>query len=309
MGAVAMRKERERACDDVVLRHGAEACDYAEHLLALASSGMAPAGAVPMAEASHLESRIRAALNPKVSRRAATSRASVATALLAACALLCVAVVKTNAQGAGKITGSVLDVSGGAVPKAEVRAVSADGSRRDITRSGEDGTYSFEGLPEGTYTLEVRKPGFVLLSKSGVSLKSGQPGQMNLILDLGRISETVEVVGKGSPAPPPSQPRAGAPQRIRVGGLVQAAKVLLMSKPEYPSYLQAQGVEGTVLLEGIVSMEGAMLSLRNLNNLVHPDLVKAAMDAVQKWRYQPTLLNGKPVEVITTITVNYRLAQ
>jgi TonB family protein len=309
LGAAAMRKEREKACDDVVLRYGAQACDYAEHLLALASSGMTPSVAIPMAEASHLESRIRAALNPGIPRRAATSRVRAATAVLAAIALLGVAVVKTNAQGSGKITGSVLDISRAAVPRAEVRAISSNGARRDIARSGEDGTYSFEGLPEGTYTLEVRKPGFAVFSKSGVALGAGQSVDLDLTLDMGRLVEVLEVVGKGSPAPSVNQARAGTPKRIRVGGTVQAAKLTAMPKPQYPGYLQAQGVEGTVLLEGIVSVEGTMLSLRSLNSLVHPDLVKAATEAVQRWRYQPTLLNGQPVEVITTITVNYRLAE
>jgi TonB family protein len=311
LGAASMRKERERACDDVVLRHGANSCDYAEHLLALASNHWTPAGAVPMAEASHLESRIRAALNPKLSRSATTSRARLAVTALAAVGLLGVAVVKTNAQqGSSRIAGSVLDISGAVVPGAEVRAISANGSRRDIARSAMDGTYSFDGLPEGTYSLEVRMPGFAVLTKSGVAIKGGEAAQLNLTLSMGRIAENVEIVGKGSPAPPVvNQTRAAAPQRIRVGGNVQAAKIAFMPKPEYPAYLQAQGVEGTVLLEGVISTDGSLLSLRSLNSLVHADLVKAATDAVQRWRYQPTQLNGKPVEIITTITVNYRLVQ
>jgi TonB family protein len=311
LGAASMRKEREKACDDVVLRHGANSCDYAEHLLALASNRWTPAGAVPMAETSHLESRIRAALNPQLSRSATTSRARIAVTALAAVALLGVAVVKTNAQaGSSRIAGSVLDISGAVVPGAEVRAISANGSRRDIAKSGMDGAYSFEGLPEGTYTLEVRMPGFAVLTKGGVAIKGGEAAQLNLTLNMGKISETLEIVGKGSPAPPvASQTRAAAPQRIRVGGNVQAAKLAFMPKPEYPSYLQSQGVEGTVLLEGVISTDGTLLSLRSLNSLVHADLVKAATDAVQRWRYQPTQLNGKPVEIITTITVNYRLAQ
>ncbi|MGA2608118.1 MAG: energy transducer TonB [Terriglobia bacterium] len=41
----------------------------------------------------------------------------------------------------------------------------------------------------------------------------------------------------------------------------------------------------------------------------HPLLVKAALDAVRRWRYQPTLLNGEPIEVVTEITVNFKLAE
>jgi len=92
-----------------------------------------------------------------------------------------------------------------------------------------------------------------------------------------------------------------------VGGNVQATKLLYMAKPAYPETLQQQGIEGTVLLEGVISVDGSFLSPRSLNSLAHPELKKAAMDAVKQWRYQPTLLNGKPVEAVTTITVNYRL--
>jgi len=45
-----------------------------------------------------------------------------------------------------------------------------------------------------------------------------------------------------------------------------------------------------------------------LNTLANPSLVEAAVEAVKQWRYQPTLLNGEPVEVVTTITMNFRLS-
>jgi protein TonB len=103
--------------------------------------------------------------------------------------------------------------------------------------------------------------------------------------------------------------QSAAPKRIRVGGNVQATKILRMTRPQYPQHLQQQGIEGTVLLEGVISLDGSLLSLRSQNALVHPELTKAAIDAVQQWKYQPTLLNGQPVEIITTIQVNFRLAE
>ena len=76
---------------------------------------------------------------------------------------------------------------------------------------------------------------------------------------------------------------------------------------DLPGTLQAQGIEGTVLLEAIISKDGMPLSLIPKNTAVDPAFVTAAMDAVSQWRYQPTLLNGEPIEVLTTITVDFKL--
>jgi len=66
-------------------------------------------------------------------------------------------------------------------------------------------------------------------------------------------------------------------------------------------------VEGTVLLRAVISESGSLLSIVPVNNSVDQRLVAAAIGAVSHWQYQPTLLNNEPVEVITTITVSFRL--
>ena len=91
--------------------------------------------------------------------------------------------------------------------------------------------------------------------------------------------------------------------------MVQAAKLIRQVKPAYPPELQAQGLEGTVLLAAIISKDGTPLSLNPLNTAVDAAFVSAARDAVGQWLYQPTLLNGEPVEVSTTITVEFKLQQ
>lgn len=307
LAAGSLRKESEQACDDAVILGGEKASAYAGHLVEVAAGGRGlSAAAVTMA--GHLESRIRSLLNPSISRREPSriSRVMLVTAFTAAVCLL--VAMKTGAQAnAGRLTGSVLDISGAAVPKTVILIAASDPRRKEITQSGEDGRYDFPALSAGVYTLEARKPGFALLSIGDVAIKAGETRKLDLTLPMGRVQETVDVVGKAT-RPASEPPRTGTPQRIRVGGSVQATRLIHMPKPLYPEHLQQQGVEGTVLLEGVISVEGSLLSLRNLNTLVHPELAKAAVEAVQQWRYQPTLLNGKPVEVVTTITVNYRLA-
>lgn len=107
--------------------------------------------------------------------------------------------------------------------------------------------------------------------------------------------------------PPPPPPKAVAPKRIRVGGQVESARLIFQPKPEYPPLAKMARIQGTVRLEAIISKDGTIQDLRVLSG--HPLLVKSALEAVQRWRYQPTLLNGEPVEVVTEIDVNFTLQE
>jgi protein TonB len=110
-----------------------------------------------------------------------------------------------------------------------------------------------------------------------------------------------------APPPPPPPPKAVTPKRIRVGGQVESAKLIFQPKPEYPPLAKMARIQGTVRLEAIISKDGTIQDLKVLSG--HPLLVKSALEAVQRWRYQPTLLNGEPVEVVTEIDVNFTLAE
>jgi len=109
--------------------------------------------------------------------------------------------------------------------------------------------------------------------------------------------------GIGSNLPPP--PKAATPQRIRVGGNVQQARMIHMVQPVYPTIAKQAHIQGTVVLHAIIAKDGTVQELQ-LNG-GPPLLVRAAMDAVKQWRYQPTMLNGEPVEVDTTISVIFSL--
>ena len=114
------------------------------------------------------------------------------------------------------------------------------------------------------------------------------------------------IIGSNAPPPPPP-PKAATPKRIRVGGQVESAKLIFKPQPEYPPLAKMARIQGTVRLEAIISKDGTIQDLKVIQG--HPLLVKAALEAVQRWRYQPTLLNGDPVEVVTEIDVNYTLAE
>lgn len=246
-------------------------------------------------------------LNSATNRRNVPRSLGIITAAVALCLLIPLASFRAPAQSlSGKFTGTVYDASGGAVPNATIIVSNPQARTKDMTTSGATGSFEFATLNAGSYTLEVLKPGFARYS-APVVLEANHAQHQNVILELGMVDERVDVVGEGGPKAVGAS--EGTPQRLKIGGNVQASKITQKVTPPYPTAAKAAGIEGSVLLEAVISKEGEPLSLRVMNTQVDPDLARAAVEAVSQWRYQPTLLNGDPVEVITHITVNFTLAR
>lgn len=133
----------------------------------------------------------------------------------------------------------------------------------------------------------------------------GTPGGV-----IGGIIGSVPTAAPPPPPPPPVKQEAPKPkevQRIRVGGNVQAAKLVKQPKPIYPPLAKQARIQGTVRFTAIIGRDGTIQNLQVVSG--HPLLVPAALEAVKQWVYQPTLLNGEPVEVVTQIDVNFTLSQ
>ncbi len=113
------------------------------------------------------------------------------------------------------------------------------------------------------------------------------------------------------PPPPPPAPKkeekAATIQRVKIGGSVQQARLIRQPHPVYPPLAKQARISGLVKLSAIISRDGTVQKLEVISG--HPLLVPAALEAVKQWVYQPTLLNGEPVEVITQIDVNFTLNQ
>lgn len=107
------------------------------------------------------------------------------------------------------------------------------------------------------------------------------------------------VVGGLPDAPPP-------PQAVRVGGQIKEPKKLKNVNPAYPDIAKQARVQGVVILECTISPQGKVTDVKVLRGI--PLLDSAAIEAVKQWVYSPTLLNGVPVPVIMTVTVNFRLS-
>jgi protein TonB len=110
-------------------------------------------------------------------------------------------------------------------------------------------------------------------------------------------------------APPP--PRVEPPQppaAVRVGfaGVRTPVKTQHVD-PRYPAIAQAAGIQGIVIIEATISETGHVVGARVLRS-VHL-LDQAALDAVRQWQFTPTLLNGRPVPVVMTVTVHFTLTR
>jgi Gram-negative bacterial TonB protein C-terminal len=107
---------------------------------------------------------------------------------------------------------------------------------------------------------------------------------------------------------PTTLPKRGErpPLTIRVGGNVQAAKLVRKVTPAYPPYARSLGIQGTVRMTALIGLDGEILFLRPDKGPA--ELIPASIEAVRQWKYNPTTLNGKPCYVVTVIDVNYTLS-
>lgn len=108
------------------------------------------------------------------------------------------------------------------------------------------------------------------------------------------------IVG-GLPAEPPP-----VVQAVRVGGNIKEPTKIKNVAPIYPDIAKQARVQGIVILECTISPQGRVTDVKVLRGI--PLLDQAGIDAVKQWQYTPTLLNGVPVPVIMTVTVNFRLS-
>lgn len=115
------------------------------------------------------------------------------------------------------------------------------------------------------------------------------------------------MIGEEMPQPPKMAVKPGTPPRVHEPSRVEEAKLISNPKPVYPQIAIVTRTEGTVELEAIISKDGTIQQLKVISG--SPLLIRAAVDAVSRWRYQPTLLNGEPVEVVTEITVKFILQE
>jgi periplasmic protein TonB len=106
------------------------------------------------------------------------------------------------------------------------------------------------------------------------------------------------------PVPPPPTPVVHKGP-YRVGGKVQAPKLIQQVQPVYPPLARQAHIQGDVVIDSVIDTQGRVTQMKVVSG--SPLLVEAAMQALEQWRYQPTLLNGQPVAVDMMVTVHFNL--
>lgn len=105
---------------------------------------------------------------------------------------------------------------------------------------------------------------------------------------------------------PPPQPPPSPQAPVRVGGEIKPPVKTRDVRPQYPAIAQSARVQGIVIIEATIGLNGKVQDARVLRSI--PLLDSAALEAVREWEFTPTLLNGVPVPVIMTVTVQFTLS-
>ena len=197
---------------------------------------------------------------------------------------------------AATITGSVNGITGEAISEAKVIVLNPDTGAKQEASTSSDGTFSISGAGAGQYILRVEKPGFNSVFRV-FDVKADS-----------NINRQITMVPPGTqPAPDtiddPATPEA---KPLRVKGTVAQANLVTKVQPRYPAEAKASRLQGTVELEITITKDGVPSELRVVSS-PGDELSESAVEAVRQWRYRPTLLNGSPVEIASTVIVNYTL--
>ena len=137
----------------------------------------------------------------------------------------------------------------------------------------------------------------------GVEVAGGVPGgvpggQVGGVIG-GIISSAPRTYIPAAPTPP--APKAP----IRVGGRIRAPRAISTPDPVYPALARQAKIQGDVIIDAVIDTNGNVVEMQVVSG--HPLLIPAAMEAMRRWRYEPTYLNEQPVAVQLVVTIKFRL--
>jgi len=345
-----LRQTGEQACDDAALSTGMAAPEYAAHVLDVARmfSRVRCRSRLPvmaMVRPSRFERRVQAMLNSRIDHSPVSRRSALA--IVAALALATVPIAGLTARStsippadasiaqaqtaappapelapwqqaapapATSLSGTVLDASGKTMPDVVVdivRVDAPDGPKPQI-RTGADGRFQITGLPPGEYEIASSRRGFKK-NLLRVSLGPGAPRTLQVVMQLGSLSETITVAAGPAGSPAPSQavsraadetPRPDPCDNSPVGGCVTPPRKLVNVMPAYPSALAAKKATADVVVKATLRTDGLLGGFQPEAG-PDPAFVEAVLGAIRQWKFTPAKLNGVPQECQVTVTVNF----
>ncbi len=148
-------------------------------------------------------------------------------------------------------------------------------------------------MPDMSATLNAHPVSAQRAASDNADAPSVESGAPNSNGELQGIAANSDV----APPPPPAAPP------IRVGGDVKPPKLISSVPPQYPEIAKSVGVEGSVVVEASIGPNGDVVSTKVISG--QPILRQAALDSLRRWKYQPATLNGEPIAVQITVTIQF----
>jgi TonB family protein len=221
---------------------------------------------------------------------------------------------QAGAASATSLSGTVLDASGKTMPDVvvDVVRVEAPGGPKPQLRTGADGRFQVNGLPPGEYEVAGTRPGFKKIVLRA-SLKPGAPTTLNVVMQIGSLSETITVAagsatgsasGAATRRVADETPRPDPCDNSPAGGCVTPPRKLVDVRPAYPAALAAKKTTADVVVRATLRTDGL---LGDFQPEAGPDaaFVEAVLGAIRQWKFTPVKLNGVPQECQVTVTVRF----
>ena len=202
----------------------------------------------------------------------------------------------------GSIEGYVADVDGGLLPGVTVDVSSPSLPAVQTLTSDSRGRFNVSQLAAGDYQLSLRLSGF-RTARGAVEVKPGAASAVTFQMGVGSLSEVVTVRSSRPAASAQPAPQVASTGPIRIGGSIQEPRKIKDVMPAFPPEADQAGAEGIVVIDAVIGQDGSVNSARVIQGV--PLLNDAALDAVRQWQFTPTRLNGRPIEVLATVTVRF----
>jgi TonB family protein len=273
-----IRQEREMCCDEMAAAVCGDRVLYSRALLALEERRQE---FVPAANGGNLRRRIEHLLRQPVDDVPQSRAAAGLLAILTCCAVL----ILSAAPG-------MLAQSTEADQKERKRRIAYSDERYSDSRPGSEtarGRMYIEKGPPNEIESHPQEYREVWLYRNGEMYEFNGPGyDLKLGADAFNFPSTGE-------------------KRIRIGRSIAEGKLTYSPRPEYPAEARKAGQQGVVVLAVLINKNGNVQDTALVSGA--PELAEAAVKAVRQWTYGTTLLNGAPVEVVTTVDVPFRLTE
>jgi len=213
--------------------------------------------------------------------------------------------------GPGSLAGTLRDPDGRPVPNADVTLLQAGKATGIKARTNAAGDFVFNEVPAGAYDFNPGIPGFGI--RYPVMVRAGQSSQADVTLRIGQLTEEITVASrKGEPssppaarswsAPPPYDPSTDPCRAPGVSACVKPPRKIKDVRPVVPAGREGDVV--TVVIEAEIGTDGTVQDAR-LSSPTDAQFGQAGLDAVNQWLFTPTRLNGEPVPVTMTVTINF----